>query len=135
MDVSKAILDADFQKHHGFSVDVKLHRLLDTLTHLKVQGIASLISRHSEGGKAAEGKEHLVSTAYACVVSLGIPPPPVTFVYAWKKARSLGTFAGIACETQLNLELPFPVPPHGVCIAGRCRQAACHGCPLVAQQF
>ena len=39
----KAILGADVLKHYGLSVDRKSHRLLDQRTHLKVQGIASLV--------------------------------------------------------------------------------------------
>ena len=35
----------------------------------------------------------------------------------------------------LNFELPFPVPPHCICIASRCRQEARHGRPLLAQRF
>ena len=42
-DVSKAILSADCLKHYGLQVDMKLHRLLDSLTHLKLQGITSLV--------------------------------------------------------------------------------------------
>ena len=40
-DISKTISGADVLKHCGLSVDMKLHRLLDLLTHLKVQSIAS----------------------------------------------------------------------------------------------
>ena len=43
-DISKATLGADFLKHYGLSVDMKSHRLLDPLTHLKVQGVASLVA-------------------------------------------------------------------------------------------
>ena len=43
-DVSKAILGADFLKHYGLSVDMKSHHLMDPLTHLKVQGISSLVT-------------------------------------------------------------------------------------------
>ena len=43
-DVSKAIIGADFLKHYGLSVDMKSHRLLDPLTHLKVQGITSSVT-------------------------------------------------------------------------------------------
>ena len=43
-DVSKAIIGADFLKHYGLSVEMKSHRLLDPLTHLKVQGIVSSVT-------------------------------------------------------------------------------------------
>ena len=42
-DVSRAILGADFLKHYGFSVDMKLHCLLDPLTQLKVRRSASSV--------------------------------------------------------------------------------------------
>ena len=37
----KAIIGAAFLKHYALSVEMKSHRLLDPLTHLKLQGIAS----------------------------------------------------------------------------------------------
>ena len=43
-DVSKAIFGADFLKHYHLSVDMKACHLLDPLTHLKVQGIASSVT-------------------------------------------------------------------------------------------
>ena len=43
-DTFKAILSADFFEALWFSVDMQLHCLLDPLTHLKVQGIASLVT-------------------------------------------------------------------------------------------
>ena len=43
-DNSKAILGANFLKHYGLSVDMKLHHLLDPMTYLKVQGIASSVT-------------------------------------------------------------------------------------------
>ena len=44
VDVSKAILGADFFKHYGLAVEMTSHRLLDPLTHLKLQGIASSVT-------------------------------------------------------------------------------------------
>ena len=44
MDVSKAILGADFYNHYGISVDMKSHRVLDPLMHLNVQGITSSVT-------------------------------------------------------------------------------------------
>ena len=41
-DVKRPILGADFLHHFSLDVDVKNHQLLDGLTNLRVQGIASL---------------------------------------------------------------------------------------------
>ena len=43
-DIFKAILGADFLKYYGFSVDMKSHRPLDPLKHLKAQGVTSSVT-------------------------------------------------------------------------------------------
>ena len=40
-DVQKSILGADFLAHYGLTVDMRQSKLIDTRTHLRVQGIAS----------------------------------------------------------------------------------------------
>ena len=40
-DVQKPILGADFLRHSGILVDMRQHRLVDTATHLYIQGILS----------------------------------------------------------------------------------------------
>ena len=40
-DVQKPILGADFLRHFGLLVDIQRHKLIDTSTHLQVQGILS----------------------------------------------------------------------------------------------
>ena len=40
-DVQKSILCADFLTHYGLTVDMRQSKLIDTRTHLRVQGIAS----------------------------------------------------------------------------------------------
>ena len=43
-DISKPILGADFLKHYGLLVDMRLQRLTDSLTQLKVQGKLSQVT-------------------------------------------------------------------------------------------
>ena len=40
-DIQKPILGADFLRHYGLMVDMHKHKLIDTRTHLQVQGITS----------------------------------------------------------------------------------------------